>query len=177
MLFILVLLESSFLIHSFDIPWWWRAIRIVIIITFAKFLEKLRWFVQWSGCLDHWQLWKKHPKGERCVLTISLLPWGHHPCGRGRLQPIQETYILTRTYWQPILSVSWMKFRCTGSKGPEGGDMGTKNSFSRVTDPTGQILLVNSFCNFMNISPLMSVYNLWVCYVLVMSNVLRSHGP
>ena len=68
------------------------------------FAIKLRWFAQWSGCLDHWRLWKKHPKWEMRFLTISLLPWGHQPCGKGRLQPIRKTYV----QWQELIdNPSW----------------------------------------------------------------------
>ena len=57
-----------------------------------------------------------------------------------------------------------MKCSCMCSKGPEGGSQvsGNKNSFSRTMNLAYQTLLVDCFCNFVEVSPPMLIHNLLV---------------
>ena len=65
--------------------------------------------------------------------------------------------VITHTKWQ--LNEVQLQV-CQGSRGRRSETSGDKSSFSRIMDLTGQTLLVDYFCNFIQVSPPMSVHNL-----------------
>ena len=115
----------------------------------ARFSLKLVWFAQWSGCLDDWRLCK--------VNTFSKFLCHCEPSGKGSLNLSRKhTYnnknmLITHTKWQAN-EVQLQVFKGSRRKTSEASE--DKSSTSRQT------LLVNCFCNFIEVSLPTSIDNL-----------------
>lgn len=91
---------------------------------------------------------------EICFLRVPLPLWGHQAYGRGGFNPSwkymynNKNILITHARWQ-VIQVLLQGLE--GSRGRKSQVSG--NSFSSVMNLTGQTWIVNSFHNFIAISP------------------------